>query len=43
MKNVIIMCTIFLENPEKYWLRVIEERKKQYQNSLFVEMTRAYF
>ena len=33
----------FLENPEECWLGVIKERKNNLQNSLFPEMTGAYF
>lgn len=33
----------FLENPEKSWLKIIEENKTTYQNSLFPELKGAYF
>jgi len=33
----------FLENPEKSWREVINEKKWKYQNSLFPEMEGAYF
>jgi hypothetical protein len=33
----------FLENPEDCWLRIIKENKTKYQNTLFPEMTGAYF
>jgi len=33
----------FLENPEACWLQIIKEQKNNYQNSLFPEMTGAYF
>lgn len=33
----------FLEDPEGSWRQVINEQKKEYQNSLFPEMAGAYF
>lgn len=33
----------FLEDPEGSWREIIKERKNEYQNSLFPEMTGAYF
>lgn len=33
----------FLEDPEKSWLKIIEEHKANYQNSLFPEMKGANF
>jgi hypothetical protein len=33
----------FLEDPEGCWLAIIQDNRKQYQNSLFHEMEGAYF
>ena len=33
----------FLENPEQSWIAVINERKLEYQNSIFPETKGAYF
>lgn len=33
----------FLNDPEKAWLKIVKEKRKEYQNSLFPELIGAYF
>ena len=33
----------FLEDPEGAWLRIIKQREKRYEMSLFPELKGAYF
>jgi len=41
--SYLVRRSAFLEDPEESWRKIIKGDELEYQNSLFLEMQRAYF